>query len=89
MVTKVEKLKAMKHAVNVMREYLREGKTSSPKGARFIIHRAEDGQYYFVLQAANNEVIAVSEMYKQKASALNGIESIIESSTTAIIEDRA
>jgi len=44
--------------------------------AEFEIRRAKDDQYYFVLQAENNEIIARSEMYKAKASAINGIEAI-------------
>ncbi len=37
---------------------------------------SKDKQYMFVLKAANSEVILVSELYKQKESAENGIESV-------------
>ncbi len=43
---------------------------------KFEIKRAKDGQFYFNLKAGNGEVILTSEMYKQKASAENGIESV-------------
>jgi len=43
---------------------------------KFEIKKAKDGQTYFHLKAGNGEVILVSEMYKAKASALNGIESV-------------
>lgn len=42
--------------------------------------QANDGQYRFVLKAGNGEVILTSELYKAKASAYNGIESIQKNS---------
>ncbi len=53
----------------------------------FEIRRATDGQYYFVLQAENNEIIATSEMYKQKDSAINGIEAVKRVAADAPIND--
>ncbi len=44
--------------------------------AKFEIKKASDGQFYFNLKAGNGEIILTSEMYKAKASALNGIESV-------------
>ncbi len=44
--------------------------------AKFIIKRAKNGQFYFTLVAGNNEPVGRSEMYKQKVSAKNGIESV-------------
>lgn len=46
------------------------------------LDRSSDSQYKFVLKAANAEVILVSELYTQKASALNGIESVRENCST-------
>jgi uncharacterized protein YegP (UPF0339 family) len=37
---------------------------------------ARDGQHYFVLKAANSQIIGKSEMYKSQASMENGIESV-------------
>jgi len=43
---------------------------------KFETKKAKDGQTYFHLKAGNGEIILVSEMYKAKSSALNGIESV-------------
>ncbi len=48
--------------------------------AQFVIHKAKDGQFYFHLTAANNEIILSSEMYKAKSGAMNGIESVKKNS---------
>ena len=53
----------------------------------FEIRRSKDDQFYFVLQAANNEIVAVSEMYTAKASAKNGIDAVKRLATTAPIND--
>ncbi len=44
--------------------------------SRFVIDNSKDGQFYFNLKAGNGEIILTSEMYKAKASCLNGIESV-------------
>ncbi|MCT8090935.1 DUF1508 domain-containing protein [Acinetobacter sp. ANC 4216] len=44
------------------------------------VSQASDGQYRFVLKAGNGEVILTSELYKTKASAQNGIESVQKNS---------
>ena len=44
------------------------------------VSQASDGQYSFVLKAGNGEVILTSELYKSKASAQNGIESVQKNS---------
>ena len=44
------------------------------------ISQASDGQYRFILKAGNGEPILNSELYKAKASAVNGIESIQKNS---------
>lgn len=43
---------------------------------KFHLKVAKDGQFYFNLLAGNGEIILSSEMYKAKASATNGIESV-------------
>lgn len=43
---------------------------------KFVITHSSDGQFRFVLKAGNGEVILTSELYKAKASAINGIESV-------------
>ena len=42
----------------------------------FQIRVSKDGQFYFVLKAANGEIIATSEMYESKQSCLKGIASV-------------
>lgn len=44
--------------------------------ASYEVTQASDGQYKFVLKAGNGEVILSSELYKAKASAMNGIASV-------------
>ena len=51
-------------------------KKSASKDGNFERKVARDGSPYFVLKAANHEVIGKSEMYKSNASAENGIASI-------------
>ena len=48
---------------------------------KFELKTAKDGQFYFNLKATNGQTILSSEMYKAKASALNGIESVKTNST--------
>lgn len=50
---------------------------------RFVIDKASNGQYYFVLKAANGQVIATSETYVSKQSCDNGIESVRKNAPTA------
>ena len=47
---------------------------------KFEIKRAKDGQFYFHLRAGNHEIILVSEMYKARASAEKGVESVKKNS---------
>lgn len=46
----------------------------------FELSKASDGQYRFVLKAGNGEPILTSELYKAKASAMNGIASVQKNS---------
>lgn len=48
---------------------------------------AKDGQTYFVMKATNGQEIGRSEMYKQEASADNGIASVLKNAVDAEIED--
>ena len=55
--------------------------------AEFEIRRSEDQQYYFVLQADNNEIVVTSEMYTSKASAQNGIAVVKRLAPSAPVND--
>jgi hypothetical protein len=48
--------------------------------AHYELKRAAKGQFMFNLKAANGEIILTSESYKEKAGALNGIESVKKNS---------
>lgn len=43
---------------------------------KFELKKSKDGQYMFNLKASNGQVILTSELYKTKASAESGIESV-------------
>jgi hypothetical protein len=45
------------------------------------------GEYRFRLRAPNGEIIAVSEGYGSKAACKNGIASVKENASKAIIQD--
>ncbi len=47
---------------------------------KFVIKKSSDGQFRFNLKAGNGETLLTSELYKAKASALNGIESVKKNS---------
>jgi uncharacterized protein YegP (UPF0339 family) len=44
--------------------------------AKFELKQGNSGQFMFNLKAGNGEVILTSELYKEKQSATNGIESV-------------
>ena len=58
---------------------------NSGNDARFERKTAKDGSPYFVLKAANGEVIGKSEMYKTKASMENGIASVGKNAPDAAV----
>lgn len=43
---------------------------------KFVIKKGSSGKYHFNLMAGNGQVIATSEAYERKESAINGIESV-------------
>ena len=53
---------------------------------KFIIRRAVNSQYYWVLKAANNETVAVSECYMTEWGATHSVERVIELASIATIE---
>jgi uncharacterized protein YegP (UPF0339 family) len=58
-----------------MHEKLTTGEGGTMAG-KFEIKKAKDGQFYFHLKAGNGQNILASEMYREKNSAENGIESV-------------
>jgi uncharacterized protein YegP (UPF0339 family) len=57
--------------------------------AKFVLKKTANGQFHFMLLATNGRVVASSEMYKTKAAALNGIESIRKNAGGAVFEDKS
>jgi uncharacterized protein YegP (UPF0339 family) len=55
---------------------------------KFVLKKGSTGKFHFNLQAANGQVIATSEAYESKASALNGIESVKRNAPDAPVEDQ-
>lgn len=56
---------------------------------KFVITKDKKGEFRFVLKAGNGEVIAMSEGYVAKASALNGIESVRKNAADATVVDES
>lgn len=65
--------------------HVRLGATMAGK---FIVTRDTGGEYRFVLTTAAGEVVASSEPYKQKGSAMNGIDAVRRLAADAIVDDR-
>jgi uncharacterized protein YegP (UPF0339 family) len=56
---------------------------------KFVLKKGSSGQYHFNLLAANGQIIATSETYERKQSALNGIESVKTNAPGAEVDDQA
>ena len=57
------------------------------KHPKFEVYQDKAGEFRFRLKARNGEIIAVSEGYKAKKSALNGIDSIRRNAPDAEISE--
>lgn len=56
---------------------------------KFVITKDKKGEFRFVLKAGNGEIIAISQGYAAKASALNGIESVRTNASDATVVDES
>jgi uncharacterized protein YegP (UPF0339 family) len=56
---------------------------------KFVIKKSGNGEFRFNLVATNGQVVATSEGYKQKASAMNTIASIQKSAGGASVDDQS
>jgi uncharacterized protein len=56
--------------------------------AKFVLKKGSTGKFRFNLVATNGQVIATSEAYESKASAIKGIESVKRNAPTAEIDDQ-
>jgi uncharacterized protein YegP (UPF0339 family) len=55
---------------------------------KFVMKKTSNNQYRFNLVASNGQVVATSETYTRKASALDTIESMRKNVATATIDDQ-
>lgn len=53
------------------------------RGPKFELYSDKGGKFRFRLKAANGEIIATSEAYESKASAKNGIKSVMTNAPKA------
>jgi uncharacterized protein YegP (UPF0339 family) len=56
--------------------------------AKFVLKKGSTGKYRFNLVATNGQIIATSEAYESKASALKGIDSVKRNAPNAEVDDQ-
>ncbi len=56
--------------------------------ARYEIKEQSNGKPYFVLKAANHQVIGKSQAYESEASCKNGIQSVLRTAPDAAVDDQ-
>lgn len=64
------------------------GRWEANVAAKFVVKKGSTGKFRFNLVASNGEVIATSEAYSSKASAMKGIESVRKNAPTAAVDDQ-
>lgn len=55
---------------------------------KFVVKKGSSGKYHFNLVAGNGQIVATSESYESKHSALNGIESVKSNAPSAEVDDQ-
>jgi uncharacterized protein YegP (UPF0339 family) len=55
---------------------------------KFVLKKGSSGKFHFNLLAGNGQVIATSETYESKQSAMNGINSVKENAPAAEVDDQ-
>jgi uncharacterized protein len=55
---------------------------------KFVVKQSQNGKFRFNLVASNGQVIATSETYESKTSALNGVESVRKHAPDAELDDQ-
>ncbi|HET7902435.1 MAG TPA: DUF1508 domain-containing protein [Candidatus Nanopelagicales bacterium] len=55
---------------------------------KFVVKTDAQGKFRFNLVAANGQIIAQSQAYKDKQSALDGIESVKKNAADSTIDDQ-
>jgi hypothetical protein len=62
-------------------------KTNAVIDSRYEKLRSSNGKYYFILKAANSQVIGTSELYESSAGRDNGIESVKTTAPGAVVQE--
>jgi uncharacterized protein YegP (UPF0339 family) len=60
---------------------------NAPDSAKYENRTAKNGKFFFVLKAANSQVIGNSEMYDSEKSCANGVQSVTRNAPGAKVED--
>ena len=55
---------------------------------KFVLKQGSTGKFHFNLLASNGQVIATSEAYESRESALKGIESVKANAPAADVDDQ-
>ena len=55
---------------------------------KFELYKDKGGKFRFRLKAGNGQIIAVSEAYESKPSAVNGINSVKKNAADAKVDDQ-
>lgn len=56
--------------------------------AKFVVKKGTTGKFRFSLVSTNGQIVATSESYNSKASAMGGIRSVQKLAATAEVEDQ-
>ena len=56
--------------------------------AKFVVKKGTTGKFRFSLVSTNGQIVATSESYNSKASAMGGLRSVQKLAATAEIEDQ-
>lgn len=57
--------------------------------AKFVVKKGSTGKFRFSLLSTNGQIVATSESYSSKASAMGGIRAVQKLAATAEIEDQS
>ncbi len=55
---------------------------------KFVVKKGSTGKFRFSLVSTNGQIVATSEAYNSKASAMNGIKSVRSLAADATVEDQ-
>lgn len=64
-------------------------KKNALESIRFDKKTSSNGKYYFNLKASNGQIIGSSEMYESQLGRDNGVEAVVKSAQTDILEDKS